>query len=280
MSDESKALMPIDERTVDFYGDELTAVLIDDGTRQEIYVPLRPIIEYLGLAWSGQYERLQRDAILSDVLQGIRVTRTPGRGGGAQTLVALPLKFLPGFLFGISVNRVKEELRDRILRYQRECYDALWEAFQEGRLTADPSFTELLEADTPAVQTYKMLQAMTRLARNQVLMEARFAGRIDVHEQRLADHETRLEELEADLGNPDRVITPAQATRISQAVKAIAMKISERSGRNEYGGVYGELYRRFEIPGYRELPAARFDEAITWLTQWWQQVAGSEDVPF
>ena len=181
MSDESKALMPIDERTVDFYGDELTAVLIDDGTRQEIYVPLRPIIEYLGLAWSGQYERLQRDAILSDVLQGIRVTRTPGRGGGAQTLVALPLKFLPGFLFGISVNRVKEELRDRILRYQRECYDALWEAFQEGRLTADPSFTELLDADTQAVQTYKMLKDMTRLERNQVLMEASFDGRIDVH---------------------------------------------------------------------------------------------------
>lgn len=89
--------------------------------------------------------RLQRDTILSEALRGVLVTRTPGRGDGTQEMVTLPLKFIPGWLFGISVNRVREELRDRILRYQRECYDVLWEAFQEGRLTADPAFAELLE---------------------------------------------------------------------------------------------------------------------------------------
>lgn len=279
MSDEKKALVPLEEKQVDFYGDELMAVLIHEDDQQEIYIPVRPIAENLGLTWSSQYMRLQRDTILSEALRGVLITRTPGRGGGTQEMVALPLKFIPGWLFGISVNRVREELRDRILRYQRECYDVLWEAFQEGRLT-DPTFAELLEADTPAAQTYKILRAMTQLARNQVLMEARFTGRVDTHERRLVDHETRLEEIESTLGDPGRVISPAQATRISQAVKAIAMKLGERTGRNEYGGVYGELYRRFEIPSYRELPAQKFDEAMEWLTEWWQQLSDSEEIPF
>lgn len=276
MSDESRALVPIDERAVDFYGDELTAVLIQEGDRREIYIPVRPIVEYLGLAWSGQFERLQRDAILSEAIRGVRVTRTPGRGGGSQEMLALPLKFLPGFLFGVNANRVKEELRERVLRYQRECYDVLADAFQEGRLTSEPGFSELAEGDSPAAVAYRMAAAVMRLARQQLLLEARQ----EQVEGRVEDHERRLEVIEVTLGNPDRLITPAQATRLSQAVKAVAMELGKQTKRNEYGGVYGELYRRFDVPGYKELPAAKFDEAMSWLTDWWQQLTGSDDVPF
>jgi hypothetical protein len=34
-----------------------------------------------------------------------------------------------GWLFGINANRVKEELRDRLIQYQRECYRVLADAF-------------------------------------------------------------------------------------------------------------------------------------------------------
>jgi hypothetical protein len=43
----------------------------------------------------------------------------------------LPLKFLPGWLFGISAFCAKPELQAKVLRYQRESCDVLWEAFQE-----------------------------------------------------------------------------------------------------------------------------------------------------
>jgi hypothetical protein len=281
MTDEQNALVPVDERVVDFYGDELTAVLVREAGREEIYVPVRPIADYLGLTWSSQYMRLQRDRILGEAIRGVLVTRTPGRGGGRQEMVALPLKFIPGWLFGISVNRVREELRDRILRYQRECYDALWEAFQEGRLTADEDFETLLaRADPDVVQAYQIARAVVRLARNQVLMEARLTGRLDDQQRQVSDHEVRLEELEMTLGDPGRVITPAQATRISQAVKAIALDLGKKTGRNEFGGVYGEFYRRFEIPGYRELSARRFEEAMEFLAEWWRELTGSDQVPF
>lgn len=278
MTDDSRALVPIEEKQVDFYGDELTAVLVQEGAEQKIYVPLRPIVEFMGLDWSAQTRRIQRDPILSDVSKSVAITATDidpsSRRPRTSEMLSLQLKYLPGFLFGISANRVKDELRDRVLRYQRECYDVLWEAFQEGRLTAGESFDELLQvADPELVQAYHVAQAVVRLARNQIMLEARLTGRID-------DHERRLEDIEMTLGDPDRVITPKQATHLSQAVKAIAVQLSAKTGRNEFGGVWGEFYRRFEIPTYRELPARRFEEAMVWFTEWWQQIAGSSDVPF
>jgi hypothetical protein len=115
---------------VDFYGDDISAalVVIDEDGRQVIYVPIRPLVEYMGLSWSGQRERIYRDAVLSEMMQGVRVTRTPEEGG-SQIMSCLPLDYINGFLFGINANRVKPELRDRVITYQRECYQVLAAAF-------------------------------------------------------------------------------------------------------------------------------------------------------
>ena len=192
----------------------------------------------------------------------------------SREMICLPLKYIPGWLFGINANRVKPEIRERLIIYQRECYDVLSEAFQEGRLTANPAFTDLLTSDSPAAQAYQMARAMMELARNQLLFEARF----EAHDLRLNDYERRLEGVEATLGDVDRHVTPDQASQISQAVKTVAMKLSKASGRNEYGGVYGELYRKFGITSYKQLPAAKFDEALSWLNEWRESIEG--DAPF
>lgn len=41
----------------------------------------------------------------------------------------LPLDYLNGWLFGVNANRVKEGIRDNLIRYQRECYRVLADAF-------------------------------------------------------------------------------------------------------------------------------------------------------
>lgn len=105
------------------------------------------------------------------------------------------------------------------------------------------------------------------MARQQLLLESR-----------LDTHEDRLEAIEATLGDPGRHITPDQAMQLSQAVKTVALKLSKASGRNEYGGVYGELYRKFGITSYKELPAAKYEDAMSWLNEWRESVEG--DVPF
>lgn len=278
---DDESLEPLEQRQVLFYDDEVTAVLVEVGDRREVFVPLRPLVDNLGLAWSGQYERLRRDPVLSSEIRSVRVTRTEaGRGeaGSAaevsREMVCLPLDYLNGWLFGISAARVKEEIRDRLIRYQRECFRVLHDAFVEGRLSADPEFADLLASDSPAAQAYRIAAAMMRLARQQLVLEAQVASQ----GQQLVDHERRLEEVEATLGDPGRNITPEQASQISQAVKAVAMALGKKSGRNEYGGVYGEFYRRFGITSYKLLPSRRFEEAMAFLAEWHQSLEGR--VPF
>ncbi len=271
---EEKALAVVEQREVEFYGDDVMAVLSTEGT---VFVPIRPICDLIGVDRRGQQRRIQQDPVLSQVAKTVPVmsgdVTSPdiesSRRPKTSYMLALPLNYLNGWLFGMNADRVKPEIRDRLIRYQLECYQVLADAFKEGRLTVDDKFSDLLNSDSPAAQAYRMAQAIMSMARQQLILESR-----------VDDHDQRLETIEATLGDPARHISAAQASRISQAVKAIALELGKRSGRNEFGGVYGELYRRFEIAGYRELPAAKYDEAMLFLRQWYGSLTDSGDVPF
>ena len=115
--------------TIDFHGDTLLASKQDE----EVFVAVKPIAERIGLRWHGQFERLQRDPILSE---GIRVTCIYSAGGMQET-VCLRLDLVHGWLFTIDHDRVKPELRERVLLYKRECYRVLAEHFL-GRAAPAP----------------------------------------------------------------------------------------------------------------------------------------------
>ncbi len=269
-----QALTVVEQKEVQFYGDMIIAVRSQGSG---VYVPVRPICDLLGVDWSAQRQRISRDPVLSaELVPCVVVTTTQGQPDQRREMLALPLDYISGFLFGINADRVKPEVRDRLIRYQRECYRVLAEAFTEGRLTVDPTFDDLQNADTPTAQAYRMIRAMMELARQQLIYESR----LTTQEGRLDAYESRLEQIESTLGDRGRFITPEQATSISQAVKSIATALNKKSGRNEYGAVYGEFYRKFGIPSYRELPARRFDEAIRFLTDWFTELTGQQGLPF
>lgn len=259
-------LTVIEQKTVLFYGDNLVAVLTEEEGEREVYVPIRPITELLGVTFAPQTRRINRDPVLSEVVKPVPIATE----GGVQKMVSLPVDYISGFLFGINANRVSPEIRERLIRYQKDCYRVLNEAFREGRLTpSGGSFDELLKTESPSVQAYKLILALEKLARQQIMIESR-----------IDDHELRLEQIEGVLGDSRRTITPAQATRISQAVKAVALELGKRSGRNEFGGVYGEFYRRFEITSYRELRSSDYETAIRFLTDWYLSITGESEIPF
>ena len=265
---EEKGLTVVEQKEVVFYQDTIVAVRLADGS---VFVPIRPICDNLGVALAGQRERINRDAVLSEVVTSVSVTLTQQ----ARDMLCLPLKFILGWLFGINANRVKPELRENIIRYQRECYDVLAEAFVEGQLTTDPSFDELLrQASEDIVEAYQMALAIVKLARNQVVMEVR----LNKHGRLLEDYGRRLETIEADMHQEERYITESQATQISQAVKTIAITLGKQTGQNEFGATWGEFYRKFGISKYRYLPSARFEEAMTWLNEVYQDLTG--ETPF
>jgi hypothetical protein len=117
--------------TVNFRGDELYGFKQDDGT----FLALKPMAEAMGLGWSGQFERVNRDPVLS---KGIRVMRTPFGRGGAQDTVCIKLDLVNGWLFGIDSSRIKDDaVRQKVILYQEECYQVLHDHFTGKRKPAE-----------------------------------------------------------------------------------------------------------------------------------------------
>ncbi|MCA9933392.1 MAG: ORF6C domain-containing protein [Ardenticatenaceae bacterium] len=266
MMAENNELVPIEQRSVDFYGDDLTAVRANDG---RIYASLNQMCRVLGLNTRGQSQRTDRHAVLSRG-KGVCKIHTPG---GEQSVVVLRVDLVPLWLAGVRASMVNDDVRPKLERFQEEAATVLWEAFQEGRLTTDSRFEELLNQETETVQAYKMAMAIMKLARQQILLE----GRLGDTEIRLDNVEERLTVMEEQLSGQD-VVTEAQAAQISQAVKSVALALGKQTGRNEFGACYGEMYRRFNITSYRLLPRKKFEEAMGFLTEWLQSVVG--DSPF
>ncbi len=105
--------------TVSFHGHQHT--LIEHGG--EPHVAMRPVVEAIGLAWSSQMQRIKAHPVMGTCVL-ITNTQMPG-DDQRREIFALPLKYLNGWLFGVDSRRVKAELRDTLIAYQRECFDVL-----------------------------------------------------------------------------------------------------------------------------------------------------------
>jgi hypothetical protein len=51
---DDKALVPVEEQTVDFYGDAITTALVEVNGRTTMYVPIKPIkrLSWPHLVWA------------------------------------------------------------------------------------------------------------------------------------------------------------------------------------------------------------------------------------
>lgn len=136
--------------SIDFHGQTLLATIQDNV----VYTALKPICENIGLSWNAQFERIKRDEVLA---QGIRMIRTPTKGG-FQEVVCLPLTLLNGWLFGVDTNRVKAQIKDKLITYKRECYQALFDYWNNG-VAVNPRATK--DERKPLVQAVKMLVTET-----------------------------------------------------------------------------------------------------------------------
>ena len=95
------------------------------------YVAMKPICENIGLEWNAQFRRIKRNEILNSA---VAMMATPSNGG-EQQMICLPLDYLNGWLFGVDARRVKPEIRERLLTYQRECFRVLNNHFNQPKQT-------------------------------------------------------------------------------------------------------------------------------------------------
>lgn len=137
---------PAEQASVSFCGAAIPC-LWHEG---QPFVAVRPISEALGLSWHAQFERIKRDPVLSTSVRVIR-TQKPGDDQVRQ-IVALPFGLLNGWLFGISARRVRPEVRDTLIRYQREAYAVLFQHFYGKALgQRDTSDRVRTAADDPGL---------------------------------------------------------------------------------------------------------------------------------
>ncbi|AZS50371.1 hypothetical protein DM558_06090 [Entomomonas moraniae] len=110
--------------TVPFHGTNLFIVNINN----EPYTPMKPIVEGMGLTWQSQLEKIK-----NRFAKGVTEIVIPTKSG-SQSMICLPLRKLAGWLQTISPNKVKPEIKDRVIQYQNECDDVLFEYWTTGEV--------------------------------------------------------------------------------------------------------------------------------------------------
>lgn len=97
-----------------------TMLLVDYG--DEPFVPMRPVVEGIGLNWKSQHAKLTSGRFASTMVE-IAMVAADGR---QRAMSCLPLRKLPGWLMTLHPAKVRPEIRSKVTAYQQECDDVLW----------------------------------------------------------------------------------------------------------------------------------------------------------
>lgn len=109
---------------VTFHGD--TIYCVDYGGQP--YAPVKPIVENLGLSWQPQAAKLKENATRWTVTMIVTVAQD----GKQREMICIPVFRVFSFLASISPDKVKEEIREKLVQYQTECDKALWQYWNNG----------------------------------------------------------------------------------------------------------------------------------------------------
>lgn len=108
--------------TVNFHGNELITVLY----RAVEYVAMKPIVEGMGLSWQGQQVKIRASRRYQAILIPLKTS------GGLQQMLCMPLSKLNGWLFSISPEKVRLEIKPTVELYQEECFVILYNYWHGG----------------------------------------------------------------------------------------------------------------------------------------------------
>ena len=118
------------------------------------YVAMKPVVENLGMSWSTQQTKLMKQLGKFNCVHMNMVAAD----GKLRKLLCLPLKKLNGWLFSINPAKVRDDIRDKLIAYQEECFTVLHDYWTKGEAKSDKkqrksSATQL----TPLRQTAERL---------------------------------------------------------------------------------------------------------------------------
>lgn len=142
--------------TVPFHGTNLS-VVEHEG---QPYAAMKPIVEGMGLDWKSQHAKLN----INGTRWGMVEITIPSQGG-FQNTCCLPLRKLMGWLMSIHSNKVKPEIRDKVIAYQVECDDVLWDYWTKGSATNTRVVQQTVEQDTALTLSHKQVRDLDTVLR-------------------------------------------------------------------------------------------------------------------
>lgn len=115
----------ITTQTLSFHGSDLITLKVEDV----IYTAVKPIVEAMGLDWGGQQQKLSK----SGDKFNCRDISMVAKDGKIRQMLCMPLKKLNGWLFSINPEKVRADLREKVIQYQEECFEALYNYWHLGK---------------------------------------------------------------------------------------------------------------------------------------------------
>lgn len=106
--------------SVDFHGDTLECVERDG----QIWVSVSRVCDSIGIDLASQLRKIRDDECCSVVEM-----TTVGADGKSRSMSMIDLDSLPWWLSTIKPNKVKPEIRDKVIRYRKECARVLRDHF-------------------------------------------------------------------------------------------------------------------------------------------------------
>lgn len=270
----TETLVPRAERVVTFYGDAIPVALVGDIP----YVTLRVFADYLGLNWAAQYQRTERDEVLA---AEVRLVLMTGADGRQREMIGLPLEYLPGWLFGVSPNRVRPELREKVIRYRRYCFQVLWREVQTELLRTGALATTATagspsgEMAVEIAEQITMLTDVVNLLREHLASLTALPGQVESMStqldravlllESLVERQDTTETQVAKIDERTQRLTPAHARTVQELVDRMVRETKHLALPLTYAIIYGRLKHRFRAGSYKEIADERFNEVMTYL---------------
>jgi hypothetical protein len=113
--------------SINFHGTSIPTFSVEGIVR----VAMKPICDAIGLQWEAQLKRIKRHPVLNTCMS-MMDAQLPG-DQQRRCFITLPLSKLNGWLFGVDASRVKPQVREKLVEYQSECFDALSDYWQKGQ---------------------------------------------------------------------------------------------------------------------------------------------------
>jgi P22_AR N-terminal domain len=249
--------------TVAFDGDDLLAVVLDG---EGVAVPVRTLCLAIGLDVSNQVDRLREHDVLA---RGLRMVKVPLEGR-VRSVVAILHDYIPFWLGTITPSQVRDEVREKLVRYQLELKDLLAAVYGTTTPLADTADVQALQRQLRAtlhelrVLREQFLSTTQQLGEQvnahdlrMTMIEGLLDERLGAIARQVADQQMLLDEYIA--------VTPAQQQHIKGTIQRLAKRHQQRTGQETYAKLFGDFCWELNVPRYDALPASRYADALAWL---------------